>query len=323
LSPRIAADKKIHRLSRKFSVCESAPRPEAPISSRRRKALRSFSAAVVVAAAFSLLFTLQGGAASAKSPSRCGHNGWSLEAVPWRSHGKIVIAVGITTNEIHRCVLRGVARVAVVERESEVPVPLRGSPARWRISKTLEPWSEIVHVWTWRNWCQPKHLFSIEASLNGQHDLWNITGQPLCRDRHTKSGLVDSGSGTRSIPFTGTPIPAHILSADVPPPISPALVRNPTGWLVSDGRTLVAVYAGEAGEDPAVGRFVIIRQNLVFGFQTRRVVDAGRVGTLQITAAPTGAAVETSAQHGDIEFSSKSGATGVLHLANNTVELTG
>ena len=127
----------------------------------------------------------------------------------------------------------------------------------------------------------------------------------------------------KRIPYTGDGIPAHVLSPDVPPPLSPALIRNPTGWLVSDGRTLVAVYAGEAGNDPTRGLFAIIRQNLIFGFQTRDLVDTGNTGHLQITNAPKGAAVETTAQHGKIEFSSTSGTRGVLHLADDSVELTG
>ena len=37
---------------------------------------------------------------------------------------------------------------------------------------------------------------------------------------------------------------------------------------------------------------MIIRQNLVIGFQTRDVVDVAHVGALRITGAPSGAAVE-------------------------------
>ena len=115
-------------------------------------------------------------------------------------------------------------------------------------------------------------------------------------------------------------IPAKLLGPDVPVPISPSLLQTTNGWLVSDGATLVAVYAGAAGNDPSQGRFVIIRQNLVRGVQTQDVVDAGRTGALTIVDAPAGAAVETSAQHGPIGFHGARGANGVLHLNGDTVQ---
>jgi hypothetical protein len=71
-------------------------------------------------------------------------------------------------------------------------------------------------------------------------------------------------------------------------PVSPSLLRVQNGWIVSNGRTLVSVYAGEAGNDPSIGRFVIFRQNLVFGIQTREIVDAGPTGAVYIVNAPTG-----------------------------------
>jgi hypothetical protein len=96
------------------------------------------------------------------------------------------------------------------------------------------------------------------------------------------------------------PIPARMLGSDVPVPIPPSVLRVRNGWLVSDGRTLVAVYAGAAGYDPSVGRLVIVRQDLVAGRQSVRTLDAGPTGALTITAAPLGSAVETSAQTGSI-----------------------
>jgi hypothetical protein len=278
---------------------------------------------MIAAAAVVLLFTLQGANAAGKARPRCGSSDWALEVNSWRSHGKILLVAGIVTDKMRSCALKGTARIAVRYRHGKVAGQLRGNLARWRVSATLKPWSQLVHTWTWRNWCHSARQFVVKASLNGKQTSGNVLGRPLCRDRHGKSRLVDSGSGTRLIPLAGSRIPAHILSSDVPPPFSPTLIRNPTGWLVSDGWTLVAVYVGEAGDDPAVGRIGIIRQNLVFGFQTRDVVDAARTGTLQIAGAPEGAAVETSAQRGEIELSSTSGAVGVLHLADDSVELTG
>ena len=127
------------------------------------------------------------------------------------------------------------------------------------------------------------------------------------------------GAGTRLVPSVGKPIPAHVLPPESPIPVSPALIRVRNSWLVSDGRTLVAVYAGEAGNDPARGRLAVVRQNLVFGNQRQDVVPAGRAGAVELTQVPLGAAVETSAQHGDLSFVSAGGRTGVLHLATDTV----
>jgi hypothetical protein len=110
------------------------------------------------------------------------------------------------------------------------------------------------------------------------------------------------------------PIPGRMLDSTVPVPISPSILRARNGWLVSDGRTLVAVYAGAAGSDPEVGRVVIVRQNLVAGKQAIRIVDAGPTGALTIAAAPLGASVETSAQTGEILLRSAAGAQLLLDL---------
>jgi len=83
-------------------------------------------------------------------------------------------------------------------------------------------------------------------------------------------------------------------------PSRPRSCRRATAGSWSNGRTLVAVYAGAAGGDPAVGRVVIVRQDLVAAKQTVRIVDAGPTGALTITAAPLGGSVETSAQTGAV-----------------------
>jgi hypothetical protein len=111
---------------------------------------------------------------------------------------------------------------------------------------------------------------------------------------------TDSSTEAAVPPGSAQPIPARMLGSEVPVPIPPSVLRVRNGWLVSDGRTLVAVYAGAAGFDPSVGRLVIVRQDLVAGRQTVRTLDAGPTGALTITAAPLGRAVETSAQTGSI-----------------------
>lgn len=110
-------------------------------------------------------------------------------------------------------------------------------------------------------------------------------------------------------------IPAALMpGGSAPVPLSPALVRVRNGWIVSDGRTLVAVYAGAAGDDSRNGRFVIVRQNLVAGTQSQRVLSVNGTGALTIVRAPIGAAVERSAQWGSLGFRSANGRTGTLDL---------
>jgi len=126
-----------------------------------------------------------------------------------------------------------------------------------------------------------------------------------------------SESPVRAVPPPGDVdrIPAHLLSGDAPVPVSPELLEPTNAWLVSDGRTLVAVYAGADGHDPRRGRLVIVRQDLEAGTQTLSVVDAGPGGAVAITAAPMGEGVETAAQHGRLTFRSMEGRAGVLDLA--------
>jgi hypothetical protein len=133
---------------------------------------------------------------------------------------------------------------------------------------------------------------------------------------------TDSNTAPAPAPeFGPQPIPGRMLSADVPVPIAPSIVRVRNAWLVSDGKTLVAVYAGAAGNDPSVGRVVIVRQNLVAGRQTVRAVDAGPTGGLTIEAAPLGRAVETSAQTGRLRLRAAEG--GLLTLDLGSEGLTG
>ena len=115
------------------------------------------------------------------------------------------------------------------------------------------------------------------------------------------------------------PIPARVLGRDVPVPISPALIRVRNAWLVSDGRTLVAVYAGADGEDPTVGRLVIVRQDLRAGSQSVRTIDAGPTGALTIAAAPLGSSVETSAQTGTLRVRTARGRVLSLDLGSSTL----
>ena len=134
--------------------------------------------------------------------------------------------------------------------------------------------------------------------------------------------VATTDSNTQPAPAPSSephPIPGQMLGSDVPVPVTPSILEARSGWLVSDGRTLVAVYAGASGGDPAVGRVVIVRQDLVAGKQTVRIVDAGPTGALTIAAAPLGASVETSAQTGAVRLQATSGHVLTLDLGSGEV----
>jgi len=113
-------------------------------------------------------------------------------------------------------------------------------------------------------------------------------------------------------------------------------VRNPEGfistmdlwpirneWVVSDPRRFTAVDAGADPTDPTMGVFGIFRQNYVWVTQKTDLVKVAGAGALQIPRAPLGqGAVQTWAQRrGNLEFTSKNGVTGTLHLTDDTVTL--
>ena len=138
--------------------------------------------------------------------------------------------------------------------------------------------------------------------------------------RHASVATTDSNTGFVMAPGSAPhPIPARTLGADVPVPIASSVLRSRNGWLVSDGRRLVAVYAGAAGDDPSTGRVVVVRQDLVAGTQTVRTVDVRATGALAITAAPVGRAVETSAPTGRIRLRTAAGRTLHLDLGTGTI----
>jgi hypothetical protein len=112
-------------------------------------------------------------------------------------------------------------------------------------------------------------------------------------------------------------IPATLLDKDAPVPVSPAIITANSAWVVSDAKTLVAVYAGLAGDGKDSGRFVVIRQDWIKGQQTQDVIDVpGARPPLTSVSPPEGSEVEVSAPTADLQFSDHSGATGVLHLAD-------
>jgi hypothetical protein len=114
-------------------------------------------------------------------------------------------------------------------------------------------------------------------------------------------------------------IPAHILPDETPLPISAGALAPTNAWLVSDGQTLVAVYAGADPTDGKVGRFVIVRQDQIAGVQTEDTVDIPESGAVKLTEVPVGADVETSAQTAKLDFVGESGASGSLDLSKDVI----
>lgn len=101
-------------------------------------------------------------------------------------------------------------------------------------------------------------------------------------------------------------------------------VRN--GWVAGDCRRITFVWAGGGGvddEDRSIGKFVIRRQG---HWPSARIHGAAIVvpdsGPLKIVNAPLGQEVVTSAQRGQLPFTSKRGITGTLDLSTDTVTLS-
>jgi hypothetical protein len=143
-----------------------------------------------------------------------------------------------------------------------------------------------------------------------------VPAAKIAQVEHAQPGTAPESTVPAPVPAaTIAAIPAALVpGGSAPVPVSPALVRVRNGWLVSDGRTLVAVYAGAAGDDGRNGRIVIVRQNLVAGTQSQRVLNLAGTGALTIVRAPVGAAVERSAQWASLGFRSANGRTGILDL---------
>jgi len=266
---------------------------------------------LVVPVLATALLWLPGGGASSVTP--CATSNYGLDVLLRRAHQGVMVTVGIASADVPTCNLRTTVRVTIGRKGTP------GGGRSWRVARPLSPWAPFAHSWVWRNWCGPRSRLIVSAVSPGNRSFASVAAAPRCRDRRLSLRLDDAGAGR--LPRSGDGIPAGILPPETPIPISPSILRTTNGWLVSNGLTLIAVYAGEAGDDPSVGSFGIIRQNLVFAYQARDILTVQGTGALQITVAPAGAAVETSAQHGEISFASTRGQHGVLDLATDTVEL--
>ena len=267
------------------------------------------------------------GAAAGVTFPRCSPEGYGLEqrVLPRTAHSQE--AVRLTAGWLAAMEKRRSCRLKTTIR---LAVEGSGGPAvkaEWHVNAVLKPWSSVVHTWVWRNWCDTdgQGEATVEFSLPGGPSVrQDVSDPPTCVNADAASTVADLGTGTKYVKRPGNRFPPHILPKGAPPPLRPELIKVKNAWLVSDGYTLVAVYAGTAGNNPSKGRFAIVRQNEIFGIQYAPVdfIDVRKVGALRITGGPRGASRETSAQRGRLAFVSANGTKGVLDLGVDRVRVT-
>lgn len=270
---------------------------------------------------------LDTGAADGMTLRRCAPEGYGLaqKYAPLTGHARRAVrltAGWLTAKEKRRsCLLRTTIRLAVVG-------PTGAVSADWNVNSVRRPWSGVVHTWVWRNWCDGDHnaeptvKFSV---LGGRTVSRRVANPPVCVNPNAPTTVTDLGTGTKYVKRPSTRIPPQILRKGAPPALPYAVLKVENAWLVSDGYTLVAVYAGSPGEHPSIGRFVIVRQNAIFGvqYEPADIVNVGRVGAIKITRAPRGRSRETTAQWGRLAFVSADGTKGILELNRDRVRITG
>ena len=119
----------------------------------------------------------------------------------------------------------------------------------------------------------------------------------------------------------GHTIPAEIEGRRIAD-LSTAVIYTVNGWVAGDCHGRTFVYAGSAGWKGSMGLADIVR----LGHGSKQL-DGGFIavpdsGPLRITRAPLGPGVVTSAQRGgDLQFTSKRGVSGTIHLRDATAIL--
>jgi len=266
-----------------------------------------------------------GTGANARAPlPRCRPEPYGLEQMPvpdttTRPDTVKLTAGWLTGKEQRRaCLLRATITLRIIGANGVA------ATAHWHVNSVRQPWSGIVHTWTWRNWCADAGPVTVEFSaLHGKTTVQRVGNPPLCNSAGTATTVADVGTGKRYVTRPADRFPPHMLAKGTPPPLPWHKLNPKNAWLVSDGYTLVAVYAGSPGDYPSIGKFAIIRQNMIFGVQYNPpdFVKVGRVGAVRITGAPRGRAHETTAQRGKLTFVAKNGTKGVLDLNDDRVRI--
>src|SRR3954471_4155952 len=116
--------------------------------------------------------------------------------------------------------------------------------------------------------------------------------------------------------------PAKMIGGQSGPVPGSVLWPDTGSWRAGSHTHATVVTAGGDPRHQSDGLFSILRENSLKASQTGKLVRVPGTGPVTITKAPLGRKVVVSAQkHGNIEFTSKSGIRGTLHLKDDTVTL--
>jgi len=245
--------------------------------------------------------------------------------------GAVVPAVSVITAGLAApCKVDFVVHVGIRSRGHRM-TGITGNPSTARIAAVLHAYGQVVHAWSWRNWCGTlRHwvvaIFTSSVDVPERERVFRL---PRCRHSSRRSRLLDLPRTSRldlQLPKDRSlVIPAQFPSSDVPQIPSPALIRVQNRWLAGNGRSVIDVYAGERGDNPDVGMFVVYRTYEPFGFVTRDRDIYLPAGTraARITKAPLGKKGAATAMLAKLRFKTKSGATGILNLDGDSVTLDG
>lgn len=136
-------------------------------------------------------------------------------------------------------------------------------------------------------------------------------------------GRRDRGNDVKS-PYQPSPVIAggKVHGAGLGFVSSEVMDPETSGWTVASHTQDTVVVAGGDARHPSDGLFSILRTSYIHGTQGGDDVRVAGSGPITITKAPVGRKIVVSAQkHGNIEFKSKSGISGTLHLEDDTVTL--
>jgi hypothetical protein len=114
-------------------------------------------------------------------------------------------------------------------------------------------------------------------------------------------------------------IPGRYLPKMRQGPFSPQMLQFTRAWQVSNGRTVVAVYAGVNPAQASQGRIIIFRQDVLAGTEGQVLINVAGSGALTITRAPLGVKAERSGETGVLTLRGANGVTYTLRLAANSI----
>jgi hypothetical protein len=207
---------------------------------------------------------------------------------------------------------------------------VKGNPSLAGVKAVLHPYGEVVHAWSWRNWCRTRRhralaVFTTPLTAPARDRIFKL---PRCRRPKRRSRLTGQGTSRLDLKLPkepGSEIPAQFPSKDVPILPSPSLIRVQNHWLAGNGRSVIDVYAGSRGDDSQTGMFVVYRTYSYFGVLTRDrwLFLAHGTGPARITAAPLGKKAADKAMRAKVRFKTKNGTTGTLDLDGDVITLDG